>query len=78
MAGAYKISRDGQQKKPRGNMKHYPLLTLHEVAEALNVAPRTIYAWGKQGKIPAFKLGTKWMFDLKEIDAWVERQRLND
>jgi excisionase family DNA binding protein len=59
-------------------MKHYPLLTLHEVAEALNVAPRTIYAWGKQGKIPAFKLGTKWMFDLKEIDAWVERQRLND
>tara|TARA_R100000152_G_C6737263_1_gene161337 strand:+ start:780 stop:998 length:219 start_codon:yes stop_codon:yes gene_type:complete len=58
-------------------MKHYPLLTLHEVAEALNIAPRTVYAWTQKGQLPAFKLGTKWMYDLKEIDKWVEEQRIN-
>ena len=60
------------------NMKHYPLLTLHEVAEALHMAPRTIYVWTQSGKLPAFKLGTKWMYDLNEIDEWVERNRIND
>lgn len=58
-------------------MVHYPLLTLLEVAELLNMAPRTIYVWSQQRKLPAFKLGTKWMYDSKEINTWVESNRFH-
>ena len=57
-------------------MKHYPLLTLQEVAKMLGLAERTIYVWSQKGKLPAFKLGTKWAFDLNEINEWLERQRI--
>ena len=42
----------------------------------LGLAERTIYVWSQKGKLPAFKLGTKWAFDLNEINEWLERQRI--
>ena len=57
-------------------MKHYPILTLQEVAKMLGLAERTIYVWSQKGNLPAFKLGTKWAFDLNEINEWLERQRI--
>lgn len=58
-------------------MAHYPLLTLQEVADLLNMAPRTIYVWTQQGKLPAFKLGSTWRYNSKEIEAWIESNRFN-
>ncbi|MCD6150466.1 MAG: helix-turn-helix domain-containing protein, partial [Deltaproteobacteria bacterium] len=30
----------------------------------------------RDGKIPAFKFGGQWRFDVKEIEKWKKRQKL--
>lgn len=52
------------------------LLTPKQVAELLNCQPSTVYAWAGSGKIPAFKLNGCLRFDSKEVEEWVERNRL--
>ena len=46
------------------------MLNLVEVAEYLRVHPSTIYRMLKQRKIPAFKLGSDWRFNVESIDRW--------
>jgi excisionase family DNA binding protein len=46
------------------------VLTLEEVAEYLRVHPTTIYRLLKKHKIPAFKVGSDWRFNLASIDRW--------
>lgn len=53
------------------------LLTPDEVSKILNCRPATIYAWAKTGRLPAYKLGGLLRFDLKEIEEWIESQRIN-
>lgn len=49
----------------------WPLvMTVHEVAQFLRVHPSTIYRLLKAGKIPAFKVGSDWRFNLEQIDKW--------
>ena len=52
------------------------LMTLPEVAEHLRIGRRTAYGWAKASKIPAFKIGASWRFDRKDVDRWVEEQKL--
>ena len=49
--------------------------TVEEVAKALKLHPYTVRRLVREGKIPAFKVGGQWRFDLKEIDRWVKHQR---
>lgn len=64
-----------------GNSKHQGatrhLMTLPEVADHLRIGQRTAYGWAKAGKIPAFKIGSSWRFDRKDVDQWVEAQKKN-
>ena len=46
------------------------VLTLEEVAEYLRVHPTTIYRLLKKHKIPAFKIGSEWRFNIASIDRW--------
>jgi excisionase family DNA binding protein len=46
------------------------ILTLGEVAEFLRVHPSTVYRLLKQGRIPAFRVGSDWRFNLEQIDRW--------
>ncbi len=55
--------------------KEERLLTIDEVAEFLHVNPMTVYAWVKEGKIPAFKIGKVWRFRKTEIDEWLKKQK---
>jgi len=55
--------------------KEERLLTLDEVAEFLHINPMTVYAWVKDGKIPAFKIGKVWRFKKTEIDEWLKKQK---
>jgi len=48
--------------------------TAQEVAEALKLHPYTIRRLCREGKIPAFKFGGQWRFDLKEIEEWRRNQ----
>ena len=49
------------------------VMTLEEVADYLRVHPSTIYRLVKRGKLPAFKVGSDWRFNLESIDNWRTR-----
>jgi excisionase family DNA binding protein len=49
------------------------LLDIHEVAEYMGVSIHTLYAMVSQRRIPFVKIGRLTKFDLKAIDAWIER-----
>jgi len=50
------------------------LLTIGEVADWLQVKPRTIYQWIHTGYIPVIKLGVLVRFDQASIVAWVKKK----
>jgi excisionase family DNA binding protein len=50
------------------------LLTVEEVADWLQVKPRTIYQWVHEGYIPVIKLGTLVRFDQSSVMAWVKKR----
>ena len=45
------------------------LLTLNEAALLLNISPLTLRRWTLCGNMPANKIGKKWVYKRKEIDA---------
>ena len=51
-------------------------LTTEEVLEYLQVNLRTVYRLLKAGKIPAVRVGRQWRFRKRDIDAWLDSQRL--
>ena len=50
-------------------------LTIGQIADYLQVSREKIYRLCQKGKMPASKVGGQWRFDMKEVDAWVRRQR---
>lgn len=50
-------------------------LTIEQIADYLQVSTEKLYKLCQKGKMPASKVGGQWRFDLKEVDAWVRRQR---
>jgi excisionase family DNA binding protein len=51
-------------------------LTTEEVLAYLQVNLRTVYRLIKAGKIPAVRVGRQWRFRKRDIDAWLDSQRL--
>lgn len=51
--------------------KNKQILTTKEVAEYLNIHPFTVNKYAREGKIPAFKIGTDWRFHKKYIERWI-------
>ncbi len=47
------------------------LMTIDEVAKYLRMKKVTIYKHAQEGKIPAFKVGSKWRFKKATIDKWI-------
>jgi excisionase family DNA binding protein len=52
------------------------ILTLPEVALLLKVAEKTVYTMAQKGELPAFKVRGQWRFKRDDIDAWIERKKL--
>ena len=58
-------------------------LSAEEVAQLLGFSVRTVTLWfnqwhetgGQQG-IPGFKVGKSWRAERKEIEAWIDRQKV--
>jgi excisionase family DNA binding protein len=50
------------------------ILTATEVAELLQIHPRTVYKLAKEGSIPGRKFGGGWRFSRGEILAMVSPQ----
>lgn len=52
------------------------VFTVKEVASLLKVGIRTIYAMAVAGDLPAFKVRGQWRFQKKDIEAWIDSQKL--
>jgi excisionase family DNA binding protein len=52
------------------------VLTVEDVADYMQVHKSTIYRLLRQHRIPAFKVGTDWRFNIESIDEW--RKSLED
>ena len=54
--------------------KNKEILTAKEVADYLNIHPLTVHRYAREGKIPAFKIGTDWRFHKKYIERWIREK----
>ena len=52
------------------------ILTTKELAEYLKLTTVTIYKYASEGKIPGFKIGSRWRFDKDKIDELMEIEPL--
>jgi excisionase family DNA binding protein len=51
------------------------LISVQELSKMLNFAPRTIYRWVKDRRIPFVKMpGNDIRFDKQKIEAWIENR----
>jgi excisionase family DNA binding protein len=50
------------------------VMTVDEVADYLKMKTVTIYKHAQNGKLPCFKVGSKWRFKKETIDKWIEKQ----
>jgi excisionase family DNA binding protein len=48
------------------------VMTLEETADYLRVHPSTVYRLLKKRRLPGFKVGSDWRFNLESIDRWRE------
>ena len=59
-----------------GVSKEKEIMTAKDVADYLNLHPLTVHKYAREGKIPAFKIGTDWRFHKKYIERWI-REKLS-
>ena len=50
-------------------------LSIEEAAKHLGLGKTNLYALVKAGKVPGNKIGKKWVFEKKQLDAWVRAKR---
>jgi excisionase family DNA binding protein len=50
------------------------MMTVEELAEYLKMKTVTIYKHAQEGKIPGFKVGSKWRFKKETIESWIAKQ----
>lgn len=55
---------------------HEAFLTTDEVLAYLQVNLRTVYRLIDAGKLPAVRVGRQWRFRRRDIDAWLDQQRV--
>jgi len=65
------ISNDERSTQGRRFLQMDEILTAGEVAELLQIHPRTVYKLVKEGSIPGRKFGGGWRFSRSEIIAMV-------
>lgn len=51
------------------------VLTVGEVAKYLRVHQTTIYRLLKTQKLPAFRVGSDWRFNLETIEEWMRQEQ---
>ena len=46
------------------------IMTVKEVSAYLHIHTSTVYRELKHGRLPAFKIGSDWRFNVETIDRW--------
>jgi excisionase family DNA binding protein len=52
------------------------ILTTKELAAYLKLTEVTIYKYANEGKIPGFKIGSRWRFDKDKIDDLLKSEEV--
>jgi len=47
------------------------IVTVKEVAAFLKLKEATVCSLASEGKMPGFKLGKSWRFDMDEVERWI-------
>ncbi len=47
------------------------LLDCREVARLLHLHPKTVERLAREGRMPSYKIGKRWLFRASEIDQWM-------
>ena len=50
-------------------------MTVQDVANYLNIDPKTVYRLVNRGELPGFKVGGSWRFQKEDLDAWIAKQK---
>jgi excisionase family DNA binding protein len=50
------------------------VLTTEQLAERLNVSPRTIFNWMRQRNLPATRIGKTIRFCWRHVQRWLDEQ----
>ena len=48
---------------------------IEEAAKYISLGKTVLYSMAKEGRIPANKVGQKWLFNTNDLDAWVRANR---
>ena len=51
-------------------------LTLEEMASYLQIDKETLFRWAEENKVPAKKEGPAYLFDRKEVETWLSREKV--
>jgi excisionase family DNA binding protein len=51
-----------------------PLLDSDQAAKRLQIHPKTLQRYARQGYIKGFHIGTMWRFRASDIESWILRQ----
>ena len=51
------------------------LMTTQELQELLRIDRTTLYAMLKGGELPGFKVGGRWRFSRRQVEAWIREQQ---
>lgn len=51
-----------------------PIMTIREIAQALKLAEKTVYAMASEGELPAFKIRGQWRVRRTDFEHWLSRQ----
>ena len=65
-------SGDGSRAGRRADLRPIGMMAVKEVAEYLGISKATVYQYTSSRRLPYFKLGTRLLFRVDEIDEWVE------
>jgi excisionase family DNA binding protein len=55
-------------------MKQHKYLTVDELSALLQVHKSTIYKLLKERKLPGFRVGSDWRFNVEEVERWLRGQ----
>jgi len=47
------------------------IMTVKDVAAILKLKEATVCTLASEGKLPGFKLGKSWRFDMDEVERWI-------
>ena len=51
-------------------------VNLEDVAEHLSLSVDTVRVWVRNGKLPVYRAGKRYKFNISEIDEWVRAGRI--